>query len=261
MLPEPRAARHRRAVRHAGVAVPGPHRSRPRPRARHRHARRRARSAAISTRAPRHFPQDVLELQAYFAPPQPGPDGARHARRGARRADLAARLEPVQRAARGPARAAVRVRVALRARPPAARRSTIYRRDFQPSDALAQARTPWSASTSSPPTPTTRRGGCSRRCSSSSSTCAAGVPSRLQHPDDVERRRVAGRGSLALSRMLNYSVVGSPASVRRGPRRVPRADPGGRADGHRPRLRPRRPSAIVRAGRRHPKSRIAYPRR
>ena len=37
---QPRAAGDRRAVRHAGVALPGPHRSRPRPRARHRPADR-----------------------------------------------------------------------------------------------------------------------------------------------------------------------------------------------------------------------------
>ena len=64
---------------------------------------------------PTPFRDDVVELQAYFRAGAAGAARARRAGRRAERADLAARLEPLQRAARGRARPAVRVRVALRA--------------------------------------------------------------------------------------------------------------------------------------------------
>ena len=73
---------------------PGPHRSRPGPRAGHRPARPRARCAAILAATDEHFPQDVLELQRYFAARR---SRARRVRAipgaGLRRADLAARLQ------------------------------------------------------------------------------------------------------------------------------------------------------------------------
>ena len=64
---EPCAARHRRAVRHARIALSRPHRSRPR-------AGRRAPTSAPSRALRRdpasadNFPQDVLELQALLWP-------------------------------------------------------------------------------------------------------------------------------------------------------------------------------------------------
>ena len=64
---------------------------------------------------PDAFPQDVLELMAYFAP-RGRADRSRGSRRRARRADLHPGIEPVRRAGRRRAGAAVRVRLALRAR-------------------------------------------------------------------------------------------------------------------------------------------------
>ena len=67
---EPLAAGHRRAVRHARDAVPGPDRPRPRPRPGTDQLTlpplRRDPSAADT------FPQDVLELQRLLGPVQPG---------------------------------------------------------------------------------------------------------------------------------------------------------------------------------------------
>ena len=68
MLPEPRAADRRRTVRHAGVAVSRPDRSRPRPRARDRSDHGASRCGARSPAIRISFPQDVLELMAYFQP-------------------------------------------------------------------------------------------------------------------------------------------------------------------------------------------------
>ena len=62
------------------------------------------------------FPQDVLELQALLGDPQPGQAVRRVPGVGLARAALDPRVEPLRRAARGGARPAVRVRVALRAR-------------------------------------------------------------------------------------------------------------------------------------------------
>ncbi len=73
---------------------------------------------------PTSFPEDVVELMAYFRPPQPGQRGAGGARRRARGADLDPGLEPVRRAAGGGAGPAVRVRLALRAGRADARRSS-----------------------------------------------------------------------------------------------------------------------------------------
>ena len=68
------------------------------------------------------FPDDVRRAAALLRRPGARPARARGAGRGPEGADLAARLVALQRAARGGARAAVRVRVALRARPSADRR-------------------------------------------------------------------------------------------------------------------------------------------
>ena len=90
------------------------------------------------------FPQDVQELQFLFGPVQPGPGDPGRAGRGARGAALDPRLEHVRRAARGRARPAVRLRLALRARRPAgrARRSTAASSGRRRS---SRSRTRWSA--------------------------------------------------------------------------------------------------------------------
>ena len=111
--PEPRPARHRRAVRHARVALPGPDRPRPRPRPRRRPrgppSRCAATSAAAATRSRRTWWSCRL-----LPPGRAGQRRPRGPRRGARRAvwllgssDFGARLA-------AEARPAVRLRVALR---------------------------------------------------------------------------------------------------------------------------------------------------
>ena len=70
MLPNHAPLRHRRTVRHAGHAVSRTHRPGPRPRARHRSAD--AGGPAPPATDAEHFPQDVLELQAFLAPVEPG---------------------------------------------------------------------------------------------------------------------------------------------------------------------------------------------
>ena len=61
------------------------------------------------------FPRDVIELQPLLRGAGRRPARAGGAGSGSRRAALDTRIEPVRRAARGDARAALRVRVALRA--------------------------------------------------------------------------------------------------------------------------------------------------
>ena len=117
---EPCAAGHRRAVRHPGCAVPGTHRPRPRPRARHRPAHR-VRVAAHPPRRPRRLPARRgraarLLPRAAAGRPRPG-----HTRQRAERSHLDPGVEPLRGAARRDARAAVRLRIPLRAGRPDAR--------------------------------------------------------------------------------------------------------------------------------------------
>ena len=113
---EPLAARDRRAVRHARVALPRPHRPRARPRARHRPASRRARCAATRSAAD-DFPRDVHGAAA----PTSGPSSRASAVRavpgaGTRGAALDPRLEPLRRRSSRP-RSACRTRSPRTSRP------------------------------------------------------------------------------------------------------------------------------------------------
>ncbi len=63
---QPRAAGHRRAVRHPRRAAPRPDRPRPRPSTGHRPGHH-ARALRRASRRPIRFPQDVLELQGYLS--------------------------------------------------------------------------------------------------------------------------------------------------------------------------------------------------
>ena len=115
---QPPAARDRRAVRHARGAAPGPHRPRHRPRARHRPATARALRRGADPLGADDFPDQLVELVAYFRGDGPGRGRAGE---GARADDLAAGLERLQRAARRDARPAVRVRAPLQRAEHAAR--------------------------------------------------------------------------------------------------------------------------------------------
>ena len=113
---EPLAAGDRRAVRDAGVAVSRPHRSRARPGSRHRpaHGPRAAPRPAERRPLPARRAGPAVALRPR-AGRRADPGGAR---RGPRGAALDPRLEHVRRAAGGPARPSVRVRLALRAHRP-----------------------------------------------------------------------------------------------------------------------------------------------
>ena len=132
---------------------------------------------------------------------------------GLQRADLDPRLEPVRRAARGGARPAVRVRLALRAGADDAGDRALSRRlpaFGQLERAVRDAR----ASTCSRPTPTTRRS-CSRpRCSRRSSTCAAAARRACQPPVAGYAERLAPAARALLAEVLSCSAIGSPDSVR-----------------------------------------------
>ena len=101
------SGRSRRCIRGASIsgsaARPAPIRSRP------------ARFAARPRQRDDAFPQDVLELMAYFRPAEPGQVVRAVPGAGLDVPIWILGLEPVRRAARGGARPAVRVRVALRA--------------------------------------------------------------------------------------------------------------------------------------------------
>ena len=166
---QPCAADHRRAVRHAGRAVPGTDRSRPRPCARHRPAHR-PRPAPQYGRSGESFRRTCWNCSrirpASRAAVRAVPGG------GTGRADLAAGLEPVQRPACRRTGPAICVRLPFRAGLHAVR----HRNLPQPLQAVGQlaSRMSWSGSTCLPPTTMPPRSGCLPRCSSSFSTwCAA----------------------------------------------------------------------------------------
>ena len=245
---EPLAARDRRAVRHARVALSGPHRPRARPRARHRpaHAARAAPRPAERRATSR---SDVQELQALLGPAQPRTRRSRPCPAAGLEVPLwilGSSIFGAQLAAA--ARAAVRVRLALRARPTCCTALALYRERVPAVGAARPSRTRWSASTSSPPTPTTRRGGCSRRCSRRSRTCCRGQrAARYQPPiDDIEAYWTPAEKAAGVARCSTYSVVGSPETVRAGLEQLPRAHRRRRADGRLGDLRPRRARAVVR---------------
>ena len=116
MLPNHAPLVDRRAVRHPGRAPSRPHRPRPRPRARHRPAHR-PRAAPQPRRGDVDaFPQDVMELMAYFRPAEPGQRVQAVPGAGLDGARLDPRLQHLRRPARGGARPALRLRLPLRAR-------------------------------------------------------------------------------------------------------------------------------------------------
>ena len=242
---QPRAAGDRRAVRHARRrSTPGASTSASaaRPGTDQRTARALRRTLAGDADA---SPRTSSSCWRYFRPPEPGQRVRAVPGAGARRADLDPGLEPVRRPARGRARPAVRLRLALRAGAADAGARRLPRA-LQALGSSSTGPTSCSASTSSRPTPTTRRGACSPRCSRRSSTCAAAGPTRC-------RRRVRGyaraprppgtpRCSTA-SRLRGRRRARDGARAARGVRRPHRRR---RADAHLADLRPPRPAALVR---------------
>ena len=207
---EPLAARHRRAVRHAGRAFPGPNRSR-------------------SRRAPGTDQLTGGRCAARPMRPNISPGRARTAGLpGAGRAGPAIHAVPgagprcrcgssdraIRRAARGRVRAALRIRLAFRARPWCRRSTSTANGSSLPRS--SRVLTPWSASMSSPLTPTEARRlyiaaavvhqHCARR---PGPAAAADRRYRRRFGRQPKRRRRC--------RTLARSVVGTPDTVRAGP--------------------------------------------
>jgi hypothetical protein len=177
---EPLAAGHRRAVRHARVAVPGPHRPR-RWAARPAPTRLTMRALRRDPRSAERFPDDVMpNCRQLFGPVQPGQAVRAVPGAGSKVPLVDPRLEPVRRAGRRVLRAALCVRLALRA--------GCARRALRRLPALLQA--VGAAGNAArddrrqrvSPTPTTRRAGCSPACSSASPTPAHLIRGWIKSP-------------------------------------------------------------------------------
>ena len=111
---EPRAAAGGRALQGAGRPVSRPHRSRPRPRAGHRPGDLLRAAAAPGRSSRRRFPRSLPGVAAVrergFSGEPSVPQGPRDAGGRAAAADLSARLERLQRAARRPCRRGIFLR-------------------------------------------------------------------------------------------------------------------------------------------------------
>ena len=199
---------------------PGPHRSRPGPGAGHRHGDD-ARAATRPRGARRHFPQRRAWSCRAISPRPARAGGAGGAGRGLNVPIwlLGSSMFSAELAADG---AALRLRVALRARPPAGG----ARRLPRAVQAVGALDAPYAmvAVNVSPRTPTPRRVGSSRRCSSSSSTCGGARPGRCR------RRSTRWTTQLDAGRAghVRRAAHRTPSSARRRrcarDRRVHRAD-------------------------------------
>jgi len=160
------------------------------------------------------FPQDVMELQGYFAPAQPG-----HVVRAVPgtgldvpiwllgssmySAELAAHLGlPFAFASHF---APDYLLAALAA----------YRRSFKPSPALDAPHAMAAINVIAADTDDEARR-LFKSLQQQFINLRRGVPSRLQPPDDVDESGWTAEDRFALSRIITYSVVGSPATVRAG---------------------------------------------
>ncbi len=110
---QPLPAGDRRAVRHAGNALPGPHRPGPRPRARQR--RLHAAGAAAGPVGSGHVPAGRGGAAGAARPGAAGAAGAGGAGRRNQRAAVDPRLLPLRRAGGGAFRPAIRLRLPFRA--------------------------------------------------------------------------------------------------------------------------------------------------
>ena len=217
---QPRAAGHRRAVRHARGAVsraaidlglgraPGTDQAAP------------TRCAATSRPTPTSSRSDVVELMNYFKRrDRPRP---RDPRRGARHSDLDSRLEPVRRAARGDARPALRLRLAFRA----ADDDGGDRRLSRAVPAVRAARQALRHARLQRLRRRHRRGGAS--CSSTSMQQAfvalrSGKPEQLPPPQAGYAESLPLQARAMLERVLSCSAIGSPETVAPADRCVRRA--------------------------------------
>jgi luciferase family oxidoreductase group 1 len=161
-----------------------------------------------------HFPQDVMELQGYFAAPSPGQTVRAVPGAGLNvpiwllgssmySAELAAHLGlPFAFASHF---APDYLLAALDA----------YRRGFTPSAALDAPYAMAAINVIAADTDDEARH-LFKSLQQQFINLRRGVPSRLQHPDEVNDRDWRDEDHFALSRIIKYSVIGSPASVRSG---------------------------------------------
>jgi luciferase family oxidoreductase group 1 len=161
-----------------------------------------------------HFPQDVIELQGYFAAPAPGQLVRAVPGAGLNvpiwllgssmySADLAAQLGlPFAFASHF---APDYLLAALQA----------YRRGFTPSAALDAPYAMAAINVIAAETDEDARH-LFKSLQQQFINLRRGVPSRLQHPDEVNDSDWRDEDRFALSRIIRYSVVGSPATVRAG---------------------------------------------
>ena len=160
------------------------------------------------------FPEDVAELQGYFRPARPGSRCARCPAPGSTSPSGSSGRACSARSCRE-ARAAVRVRVALRAWGPHGG-VALYRGD--------SARRSSSAEAARHARGQRVRGGHRRggpaawpaRSCRPSRTCDAASPRLRRRPTRASSWRLAGWSAAELAQVFSCSVVGSPESVRRG---------------------------------------------
>ena len=194
---------------------PGTHRSRPRPRARHRSGHLLCAAAAAGDRRGR-FPGAVSGADPVREQRIPGgpsvPQGARHAGRRGAAADLAARIERLQRAARRHGRRRLFVRAPFR-RARRARRHAELPRTSSSRRRRGRHPTPFWPARWCAPTPTPRPSGSPRP--SISISCAGGAASicrwRARRRPPRFPYSPAERGLIARNRARLF--VGSKATV------------------------------------------------
>ena len=160
---------------------------------------------------PDRFPQDVVELQSYFEPPQPGQRVQAVPGAGPEGADLDPGLEPVRRAARRRAGPALRVRLALRAgRHDAGDRR--LPRGFQPSDQLARPYVMLGFNVIAAESDEEARFLSTSR-QQAFLNLRRGRPTRLPPPSD--NVAMSWQEEAMIGEALSCSAVGSPETVRR----------------------------------------------
>jgi luciferase family oxidoreductase group 1 len=161
-----------------------------------------------------HFPQDVMELQGYFAPATPG--------QAVRAVPGAGLNVPIWLLGSSMYSAELAAHLGL----PFAFAShfapdhllsalDVYRRTFKPSATLEAPYTMAALNVIAADTDDEARHAF-KSLQQQFINLRRGVPSRLQHPDEVNENDWRDEERFALSRIITYSVVGAPASVRAG---------------------------------------------
>ena len=249
MLPEPRAAGRRRAVRHARGAAPRPHRPRHRPRAGHRSRARRPRSAAPRACRRRRLP-GAARASCYGFFNGAFPDDHPYRRitavpaRGNQPAiwllgssDYSARLAGLLGLPFSFAHhfASANTLAAL----------DVYRRSFRPSDVLDEPYVMLGVAVLC--ADTDERATClASRRDLAFLRLRTGRPGPTPRPEEAAAFHPTPHEKEVIRSWSGSRIVGDPAAVRGGARRARRAHRRRRADGHDDGPRPGRPGALLR---------------